>query len=280
MKLGGIIYLHDISRPRMLGSVHQNLEVFQNLCGSKPLSSVVIGITKSGEISNALSEKRRKELSSRHWKEMIDAGVTVYEENNTSSARNMINRLLENAQPTSVTAVEIQSEIVGTLNLLRTWTRGNGSSLHWKRFWNFGRNWLKRKTTSKHKINTMRLSRTRCSDQSAANFFFASTSRYFRTGKTVFPFKWFLIFFRHVVFQLWAASYVNVAEPFCNCYSIGTLSWIFPFSHERYMSMNGPTGPNTCTTCLIFFACAWFGISMVILWSCAACVVPVLVPPR
>ena len=50
---------------------------------------------------------------------MIDAGATVRElENNTPSARNMINRLLENAQPTSLIAVEIQSETVDSLKLV------------------------------------------------------------------------------------------------------------------------------------------------------------------
>jgi hypothetical protein len=112
MKLGGIIYLHDISHPRMLGSDRQNLEVFQDLCGSKALSSVVIGITKSGEISKGLSEKRQNELSSGYWKEMIDAGAIVRElGNNTPSTRNLINNLLENMLPT-VEAIDIQSEIV------------------------------------------------------------------------------------------------------------------------------------------------------------------------
>jgi len=119
MKLGGIVYLHDISRPRMLGSDRQNLEVFQDLCGSKALSSVVIGITKSDEISKELSEKRQNELSSGYWKGMIDAGATVRElGNNTPSAKNMINKLLEKVQLTIATSVDIQSEIVDFLKLV------------------------------------------------------------------------------------------------------------------------------------------------------------------
>ena len=113
MKLGGIIYLHDISHPRMLGSDRQNLEVFQDLCGSEALSSVVIGITKSSEISKELSEKRRKELFSEYWKGTIDAGPTVCElGNDTLSARDLITNLLGNAQPTIVKALDIQGEIV------------------------------------------------------------------------------------------------------------------------------------------------------------------------
>ena len=116
MKPSGIIYLHDISRSRMASSDCENLDVFQDLRGSKALSSVVIGITKSGEISEELSEKRRNELSSGYWKGMIDAGATVRElGNNTSSARNLINNLLEITQPTraiSVKELDIQSENV------------------------------------------------------------------------------------------------------------------------------------------------------------------------
>ena len=98
MKLGGIICLHDISRLRMLASDCQDLELFRDLCGSKALSSVVIGITReSGEISQEISEKRQKEFSSGYWKEMIDAGATVRElENIIASARDIINNLFEN----------------------------------------------------------------------------------------------------------------------------------------------------------------------------------------
>ena len=57
---------------------------------------------------------------------MIDAGATVVRElENTPSARNMINRLHENAQPTStLIAVEIQSEIVDSLKLVRDMNAG------------------------------------------------------------------------------------------------------------------------------------------------------------
>ena len=122
MKLGGIIYLYDISRPRMLGVECQNLEMFQDFCGSKALSSLVIGMTKSDTISKGLSENRRNALCLGFWKRMIDAGATVRElENNTPSARNMINNLLEHAQrtmATSVIALDIQSEIVDSLKLV------------------------------------------------------------------------------------------------------------------------------------------------------------------
>lgn len=119
MKLGGIIYLHNISQPRMLGSDRQNLEVFQDLCGDKVLSSVIIGITKSGDIPQEVSEKRCNELSSTYWKEMIEAGATVYPlENNTTSAQSLLAIILQNIKLSTgpseprTKAVEIENQVV------------------------------------------------------------------------------------------------------------------------------------------------------------------------
>ena len=125
MKLGGIIYLHDISHPRMLGADRQNLEVFQKLCSYKALSSVAIGITKLGEISQELGEKRCNELSSGYWKSMLEAGATVYPiENDATSARNLLTTILQNiklsAGPSELRteSVEIQHEIVDQAKLV------------------------------------------------------------------------------------------------------------------------------------------------------------------
>lgn len=119
MKLGGIIYLHNISQPRMLGSDRQNLEVFQDLCGDKVLSSVIIGITKSGDIPQEVSEKRCNELSSTYWKGMIKAGATVYPlGNDSTSAQNLLTIILQNIKSSTgpseprTEVVEIQNQVV------------------------------------------------------------------------------------------------------------------------------------------------------------------------
>ena len=123
MKLGGIIYLHNISQPRMLGSDRQNLEVFQDLCGNKVLSSVIIGITKSGDIPQEVSEKRCNELSSTYWKEMIEAGATVYPlGNDTTSAQRLLTIILQNIKLSTspseprTEVVEIQNQVVEIQN--------------------------------------------------------------------------------------------------------------------------------------------------------------------
>ena len=123
MKLGGIIYLHNISQPRMLGSDRQNLEVFQDLCGNKVLSSVIIGITKSGDIPQEVSEKRCNELSSTYWKGMIEAGATVYPlGNDTTSAQHLLTIILQNIKISTgpsepkTEVVEIQNQVVEIQN--------------------------------------------------------------------------------------------------------------------------------------------------------------------
>ena len=125
MKLGGIIYLHNISQPRMLGSDRQNLAVFQDLCGNKALSSVIIGITKSGDIPQEVSEKRCNELSSTYWEGMIEAGATVYRlGNDTTSARNLLSIILQNIKSSTgpsesrIESVEIQNEVVDQAKLV------------------------------------------------------------------------------------------------------------------------------------------------------------------
>ena len=41
-KLAGIVYLHDISLTRMLGSTLKDLDIFQKLCGEGALKRVVL----------------------------------------------------------------------------------------------------------------------------------------------------------------------------------------------------------------------------------------------
>jgi len=125
MKLSGIIYLHDISQPVMLGSVRQNLAVFQDLCGNKAFSSTIIGTTMSDKISQEVSERRSNEISSTYWKGMIEAGATVYPlGNDTASARNMLTIILQNvklsqgpSEPSTET-VEVQYEVVDQVKLV------------------------------------------------------------------------------------------------------------------------------------------------------------------
>jgi hypothetical protein len=95
-KLGGLIYLHDISLPRMKGTSLRNLEVFKKLCGDRALRSVVLGTTKWTELeSHSVGEQRLTELRDKYWLEMIERGSIVHNFDNTQqSAWDMVDSVL------------------------------------------------------------------------------------------------------------------------------------------------------------------------------------------
>src|SRR4051794_37978067 len=49
-RLAGVIYLHRITDPRMGGSALKNLEMFQKLCGTGSLPSVILTTTMWGDL--------------------------------------------------------------------------------------------------------------------------------------------------------------------------------------------------------------------------------------
>ena len=51
MKLAGIIYLHNMSLPRILGTEHKNLDVLRKFCGHEAPKNVLLGTTKWDEVS-------------------------------------------------------------------------------------------------------------------------------------------------------------------------------------------------------------------------------------
>ncbi|KJA26249.1 hypothetical protein HYPSUDRAFT_133082 [Hypholoma sublateritium FD-334 SS-4] len=71
MKLGGMIYMHEISQPRMSGTARANTEVFQKLCGSTSMSSVFLVTTKWDDVDVGQGSKREVQLAEKYWKDMI-----------------------------------------------------------------------------------------------------------------------------------------------------------------------------------------------------------------
>jgi hypothetical protein len=111
MKLAGVIYLHDISQPRMLGKLRRNLDVFHKLCGDNALSAVILGTTKWEEVDTQTGEARERQLRQKFWAEMIQKGSVVHRfESNHTSAWYMVNHLL--ALKNKITAIHIQRELV------------------------------------------------------------------------------------------------------------------------------------------------------------------------
>jgi hypothetical protein len=116
MKLAGVIYLYDISQPRMLRTTVKNLEMFQKLCGEDALNSVILGTTKWGRVESGPAQTRETQLRDRFWKHMMEKGSTMHRFSNTNaSGWDMLHYLLhENFQST---ILHIQDEIVNK-NLL------------------------------------------------------------------------------------------------------------------------------------------------------------------
>ncbi|KDR69845.1 hypothetical protein GALMADRAFT_255666 [Galerina marginata CBS 339.88] len=76
-KIGGVIYLHDITNDRFSGTARRNLKLFQDLCGDDALQNAVLATTKWSRRTGD-SEKHHQQLVTKHWKSLIDRGARVY----------------------------------------------------------------------------------------------------------------------------------------------------------------------------------------------------------
>ncbi|KAF8959510.1 P-loop containing nucleoside triphosphate hydrolase protein [Flammula alnicola] len=115
MKLGGVIYLHDITQNRMLGMTRRNLDMFQKLVGKDALKSVVIGTTKWSLVQHEIASKREHEFKSTYWAEMIQTGSPVFRvDEGRKSAWDIVNFILTeiNKQAGVERFLKIQHELV------------------------------------------------------------------------------------------------------------------------------------------------------------------------
>jgi hypothetical protein len=111
MKLGGVVYLHDISQARMLGTTRKNFDMFRKLCGEDAAASIILGTTKWGEVQPDVGNRREDQLSSAYWKDMIAEGSRVQRfEDTHESAWAIVHSILKNLQIS--VALRIQNELV------------------------------------------------------------------------------------------------------------------------------------------------------------------------
>ncbi|KAG6833280.1 hypothetical protein H0H87_009455 [Tephrocybe sp. NHM501043] len=117
MKLAGVIYLHEITQPRMLGTSRKNLDLFARLCGPDAIKNVILATTKWDELPNdETGQLRESQLKGEHWKHMVELGSRVHRfEGSQRSARRIVNYILAK-QP--LDAVQIQTELVQIGNIL------------------------------------------------------------------------------------------------------------------------------------------------------------------
>ncbi|KAH7925379.1 hypothetical protein BV22DRAFT_1011392 [Leucogyrophana mollusca] len=77
VKLSGIIYLHDISQPRVVGGAsRKNFDMMEKLCGADASQNVILATTKWGNVKADVAARREHQLRE-YWKEMIDQGCEL-----------------------------------------------------------------------------------------------------------------------------------------------------------------------------------------------------------
>jgi hypothetical protein len=111
MKVGGVIYLHDISQTRMLGTTRKNFDMFRKLCGDDSKGSVILGTTKWSDIEPGLGARHETQLINTYWQDIIAGGSRVFRfTDSQASAKNIVNGVLDNFEERL--ALRIQSELV------------------------------------------------------------------------------------------------------------------------------------------------------------------------
>ncbi|RDB28377.1 hypothetical protein Hypma_015573 [Hypsizygus marmoreus] len=113
MKLAGVVYLHEISQPRMMGTPLKNLEMFRHLCGDKAVQNVILATTKWDEVTEDVGSRREKQLVEKYWKHMLDLGSGMCRFLRTpESAWEIVNLILDRVQHSTVDSLQIQVELV------------------------------------------------------------------------------------------------------------------------------------------------------------------------
>ncbi|KAG6917332.1 hypothetical protein DXG01_002903 [Tephrocybe rancida] len=120
MTLAGVIYLHEISQTRMLGTARKNLDMFNKLCGDAATKNVILATTKWSQIKDKeIGDRRESQLKDRHWEGMVQLGAQMRRFSDTQeSGWGIIQSILDRALASDVDAVEIQKELVEVQTML------------------------------------------------------------------------------------------------------------------------------------------------------------------
>ncbi|EEH11133.1 conserved hypothetical protein [Histoplasma capsulatum G186AR] len=113
IKLGGIIYLHDIIARRMDSHALHSLRMFKKLCGAEGLSNAIM-ITNMWEILPTFEEgvSRERELRDRYWSGILGhGGMMMRHDGSRSSAKEIIKTCFRYNQHL-IAPLDIQREMV------------------------------------------------------------------------------------------------------------------------------------------------------------------------
>ena len=102
--VGGVIYLHSITNPRLTGSLMRNLAILKRLCGGASMSAITLVTNLWEQVDGEVGVKREKALMENDslWKPMIDQGSVVRRlYNNGASAVSLVESVLQRAPATA-----------------------------------------------------------------------------------------------------------------------------------------------------------------------------------
>jgi len=113
MKLGGVLYLHDATTPRLTGSARRNLDMFSLMCGNAAMSKTVLVTTKCDLVSSETLERREAGMRSVCWNKMIELGAKVLRFHGDSEfARSILQDILQRKTLLDDGDLQIQMELV------------------------------------------------------------------------------------------------------------------------------------------------------------------------
>jgi hypothetical protein len=123
IRLNGIIYIHDITKPRMQGSAYQNMRLFRQLCGDDALGNVILATSFWDQITKSVGAKREHELknSEDFWANMVAKGSEVVR---IKPDRSICLKVLERIAAKNKVDLLVQTEMVVEKKRLKDTTVG------------------------------------------------------------------------------------------------------------------------------------------------------------
>ena len=118
MRLLGIIYLHDITAPRMRGSLRRELEMLRLIVGPDKYRHILLVTTKWGDKTRRREyENRQFQLEENYWEDLMLGGAACHRfEGSADSAKAIVSQLNFRADVT----LALQKELAGSTEFNQT----------------------------------------------------------------------------------------------------------------------------------------------------------------
>lgn len=123
VELKGIIYIHRITDVRYTGSAVKTFQIFQKICGEKPLKNVLLVTSRwSADLDEETGSQREGELKENFWAYMLDRGSHMSRfYGDRDSAIMLISQLLVKDS----VVLDLQHELVDKRKQLKDTTAGS-----------------------------------------------------------------------------------------------------------------------------------------------------------